>query len=481
MRSICRVLWALCVFGFFSGSNDLVSDRRVTTAAKGCAEELRKRRASSLDKDAVDFFLEKAGVHDAAVSSSFLLSSSASREEPLAPGDMADIKNGGFTHYGMGAAASGNTRFACLIATKREVEMGHLPLKVRPGQALDVKGQAIGPARPSEILLLSPSGAVKKFSIVGRGRAFSKKIRIPSEKGQAVLEVIVEDEWGPRPAVIARIYSGVSPPAAPPAGQPRSSFPSSVKQAEKEAFHLLNSDRRSHGLPPLAGMPELGRAARKHSKKMKKLGRLAHIIPGEGGPEERIRSARIPHMNISENVAVGQSVEDTESSLMMSPGHRVNILDPKATHVGIGVALADGPGGKVLYLTQDFIAAVEKKDPAAAASSVLEIVNRARAKKGLRTVAVDRGLSTAAEEHSSSMLARKELSPAGVLDRVRQRGIQYTRIRVEVIQTQALNDVKEAGTKSPMAGVIGIGAIQDDDGTFWITLILCEPREKASF
>lgn len=458
----------------------LILDEHIASAAQKCSEELVKREASSMGKEEMGFLLERAGVRDAFTMSSFMVIPSSSQpDDKWSASFKDDAVKRGFTHYGQGSAVGAGKRYACLIFTKREIVMDDFPLQVKPGEVVTLSGRALEGIRPSEIFLLPPSGAMTETAVeVKEGeQTFTASLRIPNEKGSMILEVVVEDEWGPRPAILTHIFAGIPPPSSPrPAKLHTSILPTSVREAEEEALRLINRDRRAYGLPSLKEMIDLSRMARGHSEKMRDIGRLAHIIPGEGGPEERARASRIPYVRISENVALGQSLESAQESLMMSPGHRANILDPEFTHAGTGVVFADGPAGKEAYITQDFIKAVEWKDPNIAASEVRDLVNREREKRGLPALAADKKLDSIAREQSLAMLKKGRLSPSGALDRIKREGLQYKHIQVEVFQTVNLDEVKEGGIGAMMAKNAGVAAIQDKEGTYWITMIFLEPQ-----
>jgi uncharacterized protein YkwD len=65
-----------------------------------------------------------------------------------------------------------------------------------------------------------------------------------------------------------------------------------------------------------------------------------------------MKSYGISYKYAGENIAGAPTVEKAHSSLMNSPGHRRNILNPNYTHVGIGI-IDGGPYGKMF--TQLFI------------------------------------------------------------------------------------------------------------------------------
>jgi uncharacterized protein YkwD len=66
---------------------------------------------------------------------------------------------------------------------------------------------------------------------------------------------------------------------------------------------------------------------------------VAHVSPSTGSAAERVARAGLAPILLLENVGRAYSAEDAESGFMTSPGHRGNILDPRATRIGIGIAV----------------------------------------------------------------------------------------------------------------------------------------------
>ena len=108
--------------------------------------------------------------------------------------------------------------------------------------------------------------------------------------------------------------------------------------------------------PPLTLDDRLTKIARAHSEEMAKKRTVFHHSPTTGTPEDRVRRAHIKNSMLAENLAQASSEEEAERSLLDSPGHRRNILDPTLTQIGIGVAAIVSPqGNRVLYITQLFL------------------------------------------------------------------------------------------------------------------------------
>jgi uncharacterized protein YkwD len=77
-----------------------------------------------------------------------------------------------------------------------------------------------------------------------------------------------------------------------------------------------------------------------------------HVGSDNSEPQDRVAAAHVPFLEMGEDVAADTSVHAAIDGLMMSPGHRANILYAAFTRVGIGVARqADG----MVILTIDFV------------------------------------------------------------------------------------------------------------------------------
>lgn len=97
------------------------------------------------------------------------------------------------------------------------------------------------------------------------------------------------------------------------------------------------------------GLVEL---ARLKSKDLIAQNYFAHQSPTYGSPFEMMQKAGITYYYAGENLAGAPTVARAHTSLMNSPGHRANILNPNFTHLGIGI-IDGGPYGKMH--TQMFI------------------------------------------------------------------------------------------------------------------------------
>jgi uncharacterized protein YkwD len=120
---------------------------------------------------------------------------------------------------------------------------------------------------------------------------------------------------------------------------------------EKQMLDLVNQERQSAGLQPLAPDPELTEVARRHSADMFARGYFAHDTPEGKTPFDRMNDAGVRFLTAGENLALAPTIPVAHTGLMNSPGHRANILRPQFGRVGIGVM--DG-GMRGLMVSQEF-------------------------------------------------------------------------------------------------------------------------------
>jgi uncharacterized YkwD family protein len=120
--------------------------------------------------------------------------------------------------------------------------------------------------------------------------------------------------------------------------------------AEQTLLTLLNKERTQRGLAPLQLDSTLASLARLKSQDMIAKQYFNHTSPTYGTPAQMLARFNVHYNQFGENIAQGSSAAQIHVMWMNSPGHRANILNPKFTHIGIGVA-----GNGTLTATQIFI------------------------------------------------------------------------------------------------------------------------------
>jgi uncharacterized protein YkwD len=121
---------------------------------------------------------------------------------------------------------------------------------------------------------------------------------------------------------------------------------------EDRMLVLINEARAQVGLSPLHADPLLQQAAREHSADMYQRHYFSHNTPDGKTPFDRLAALRFHYVTAGENLAFATDVDTAFNSLMQSPDHRANIVNPDFRCVGIGAY--KGLNGYEEMFTQDF-------------------------------------------------------------------------------------------------------------------------------
>jgi uncharacterized protein YkwD len=132
--------------------------------------------------------------------------------------------------------------------------------------------------------------------------------------------------------------------------EPVSQPADSTANFANEVLRLTNQERANRGLTPLAPHAALAAAATGHSQEMLDLNYFSHTspTPGRSGPQDRVRLAGANPGLVAENIFQASGYDVTQvaqlavDNWLESPGHRRNMLDPNATHLGVGFVSQDG-------------------------------------------------------------------------------------------------------------------------------------------
>jgi len=223
--------------------------------------------------------------------------------------------------------------------------------RLRLGDAARVAARIDDAYRNPELVITSPDGRVHEAP-AGRGRELTGEIRCEAA-GRYQLEIVATGGVGP--AVLANfpVYCGVAPPAAWQGGVGMHQGSADPVVAEQEIVALVNRDRARAGLPPVAADARLAAIARAHCQDMIDHDFVGHLSPRTGTAMDRVRRAGLKPDIVFENVGRAYSPDQAESGFLGSPGHRGNLLDPRARRIGVGVVF--GPevtGTRPLFVTQ---------------------------------------------------------------------------------------------------------------------------------
>ncbi|HUS65642.1 MAG TPA: CAP domain-containing protein [Kofleriaceae bacterium] len=290
------------------------------------------------------------------------------------------------------------------------LELEPVPRALLHGGPAPLKGRLRAPFQRPEAFVTAPDGQVTRLPLDGDATTFSGTFRCGPDKGRYQVELNGDDRYGATVLANFPVYCGVAAPAVldTRAAPPEEKF-TDAAAAEATLHRLVNADRARAGLPALAPDARLTQIARAHSADMQAHGFVGHVSPSTGSAADRIRKAAVDAQLIMENVARAYSPSEAERGLMESPGHRANILNREATHVGIGVVAADGVGGvKELLVTQLFIRPPDKLGPQSK-DELRRRIDELRRQKGLKPLGSDATLDQVSQSTAED-LARGRLT-----------------------------------------------------------------------
>lgn len=141
---------------------------------------------------------------------------------------------------------------------------------------------------------------------------------------------------------------------------------SQASTVEREMLELINAERTSRGLNPLQLEQRLNESAEVHSEWMLNADVFSHTGQGGSSAGDRMQDAGFQFSGSwrwAENIAwqsergssgISDDVANLHQSLMNSPGHRANILNPDLEYIGIGVEVGNYNGWNAVMVTQNF-------------------------------------------------------------------------------------------------------------------------------
>jgi hypothetical protein len=208
----------------------------------------------------------------------------------------------------------------------------------------------------------------------------------------------------------------------------------------------------------------LTRAARAHAVEMAERQELSHQFEGEPALAQRLAANCTLHLDqAGENVAYAGSPQQAHESLMHSPPHRENLLNPAYNVAGIAVVRA----GASLYVAQDFGHSLPNYSPRQASGLVSGSVARLRRNDNLPPLVWKD--SDAAQDAACSMARTDSLKPVAV------RGsyiLRYTTEQPEMLPAQATRAIEDRAVRTFSVGTCYARTNSYPNGVYWVTLVL---------
>jgi uncharacterized protein YkwD len=223
--------------------------------------------------------------------------------------------------------------------------------QVRSGGRARVAARIDAAYHDPALVITSPDGRVEEAP-PARGRELSGEVECGAD-GRYQVEIVATGAAGPTVLANFPVYCGVSPPLVWQGGVGMHQGSVDPVVAEREIVALVNRDRARAGLPPVTLDARLATIARAHCQDMVDHAFIGHLSPRTGTAMDRVRRAGLTPELVFENVGRAYNPDEAESGFLGSPGHRGNLLDPRARRIGVGVVF--GPevtGTRPLFVTQ---------------------------------------------------------------------------------------------------------------------------------
>lgn len=263
------------------------------------------------------------------------------------------------THVGVGVSSritEGRIEHRLvLILVSRHLTLSHAPRRIAVGSRFRLRLRLAPHLSRPRLFVMTPNGQVSEFRLPLSGRQIRFSAFKLMHRGRYTMELLATGKLGPEVLGLFPVYVGQRGPILPSyilgdGGQ----APTSVSLAEAYFLKLVQGERRRHGLQPLTIHAKLQTIARRHSLDMAKNRFFGHYSPRRGTLRHRLDGQRVHYLTCRENISSGISPYRMHLRLLDSPSHRVTMLDPTLTHVGLGVAISVVNGQRVYTLTQNF-------------------------------------------------------------------------------------------------------------------------------
>ena len=375
------------------------------------------------------------------------------------PGAWPDVlaqlpRNAIVNRYGVWLSPEGQT--AVVVFAAVELTLEPFAREPRPGEVLRLRGAIGRRFARGEVYLTPPAGAVTRTALAGRDLDVSLPL---SSTGIYRVEVMGDGPSGPVVLANAPVYVGVDEPRADDAA---AGAGATGAGAAERMFALLNGARRDAGLAPLVFDPQLATIARAYCDEMVRGHFFGHVSPTTGTVADRVRRAGIAASMVGENVSQGESPEAAHQGLMDSPGHRANMLDPRFTHVGVGVVATNAEPPLVATLVF-----LRRSDPSRlTAADVTAAIASLRARRRVPPAATDPVLTAAAEAGTRAFASgaagskgqAMDLAEAALVREDRRRGVVRSKACAEWLEIYELADLEDVALLSnPAVKGVGLG------------------------
>lgn len=460
----------------------LVVSRRLSRAAAAYARLLENPDASQPPQAGIDFILHWAGCPDATAGSTVLYTT----EDGV--GEVIDALRSLTAHSGeepptaVGIARVPATvapyrwRWGIFLVTRR-FRLRSFPSSGRPGTTIPLQLRLDpGLSRP-RVVLLRPSGVIEDLAVASSGTWGITSIPLGARPGTLWVELVATGRSGPMVVSLFPVTVGGPPPVSwsgPP--PPDESGIRTAADAERLMTCLVNADRRRFGLPALKPDLRLAAIAREHSRDMAGRGYFGHVSPSEGGLARRLAEAHYAMRYSGENISRADSIYEAEEALMMSPGHRANILAVEPTVIGVGIVAATTGSQREWVITQLFARPLSVRTATQYREDVRHAIVRSARRAGMTPPARDPRLDAivqATAEAAAASGASTGWITQRIAEELRDQRIPFQKLQILSFQTLEPSDVNlHAWQRGVPSRTAAVGAAPLPNGRTLVVIAL---------
>jgi uncharacterized protein YkwD len=203
------------------------------------------------------------------------------------------------------------------------------------------KAYVIKPDLRVEKILIQSSGILTNYSVgelYPENSSFLIKFK-PKTEGVYILEINSQEGDA---LLNVPIYVGDLVPVIPNSLELIENYAdvyskNQLSQIRIDILASVNQRRQLFGLESLSLNDELNRFSQSYANALKQAGKIGHHATRHGSLIDRKRKAKI-RFNVSENLATSQTPLLALEGLLRSPAHYLQIINPEARIMGIGIA-----------------------------------------------------------------------------------------------------------------------------------------------
>jgi uncharacterized protein YkwD len=336
-------------------------------------------------------------------------------------------------------------------------ELDPLPRRVEAGGQAALHGRLAAGVTKPRVSYCDAAGALVEVP-PAQGGDVGAELRCGARPGLMMVEVTGERDGQPVSVARFPLLCGAALPAS-------TAIPPDAKQAEapggeRRVFDLVNAERVAAQVPALqwdGGVAAVAAAASGASRDESRTNSSSSTVNFDVMAQLKKHDVMSPLVLL--NPAASRSPEEAHWRLAHSPLHRSNMLNPQATHGGVGLAVLKEPEmGSVFFVTELLVREQPPVDAAALRDQLRDAVQRKRADARAEKLASDPMLDAVAQHYATALAGAKGDLPKAQADVILAPLYKSFRT-VSLIggaKPEPLEFAEEPGVVSP-AKVMGIG------------------------